>query len=191
MQPNLVQLGALLVEGTPDGGLKERASLELIVRPEGYTIPKTATEVHGISTDDASRCGVRLGVAVAMFANLCRLADTVCAHHLPFDERIMATAFHRAGRPGPELPLNRVCTAEKSEPVLKIPPTLRMKAWGHGDKFKKPSLAECFELFFGEEVKDAHSALADARACARVHAHIVRGGGRMWAPLRFWKRTWR
>jgi len=188
MQPDLVQLGCILAD---EGTFKERASLELIVKPEGYTIPKTATEIHGISTEDATRCGVRLSVAVAMFSNLCKLADTVCAHHLSFDERIMATAFHRASKPPMELPLNRICTVEKSGPILKIPPTAKMKAWGHGDKFKNPSLAECYDLFFGEELKDAHSALADARACARVHAHVVKGGGRMWAPLRFLKRTWR
>jgi len=186
MQPNLIQLGCLLVEGT-----RERATLELIVRPDGFIIPKTATEIHGISTEDAARCGVGLGVAVAMFANLCRLAQNVCAHHLSFDERVMATAFHRAGRHGPELPVNRICTVEASAPILKIPPTAKMKAWGHGDKPKNPSLAECYDLMFGEELKNAHSALADARACARVHAHILAGRGRLNPMIRFFKRTWR
>lgn len=48
-QPHLVQVGAVLF----DGDWTERACLSLIVKPEGWTVPAAAQDVHGISTADA------------------------------------------------------------------------------------------------------------------------------------------
>lgn len=182
-QPDLVQLGAVLCE--PDG--VERASLELIVRPDGYVIPKAAADVHGITTEIAGGCGVPLVMAVACFAQLAKLADTVVAHNLPFDERIMATACARAKRPM-ELPMKRVCTMELADLVLRLPPTERMRATGFGNKTKKPNLGECYRYFFHEELVGAHSALADARACARVYFQVVLRGG-MRREQSLWERV--
>lgn len=182
-QPELVQLGCVLceVDGT------ERASLELIVKPEGYVIPKAAADVHGITTEIAGGCGVPLVMAVACFAQLAKLADTVVAYNLPFDERIMATASARAKRLT-ELPMKRVCTMEMATPVLSLPPTERMKATGYGGKPKKPNLGECYRYFFHEELVGAHSALADARACARIYFQIVLQGG-MRREQTLWERV--
>ncbi len=181
-QPDLVQLGLVLCD---DEGA-ERASLELIVRPEGYLIPRSAADVHGITTADALRCGFKLQTAVSLFYGFRAQADRIVGHNLDFDERVLATATFRAGRPAGSLPVERACTAEICEPVLRLPPTARMKATGFGNKFKKPSLAECYRGFFGEELVGAHGALVDARACARVYFHVARGGKR----FRPWWRVW-
>lgn len=175
MQPGLVQLGMVLCE--EDG--RERASLELIVQ-QTLPIPRGASDVHGITNEIAKRCGVPLTMAVASYQQFAKLADTLVAHNLPFDERIMATAIHRANRSNGvhnSPPLKRVCTMELAEPVLRLPATDRMKAAGRGGQFKKPSLAECYRYFFHEEIQGAHSALADARACARIYFQVVLRGG--------------
>lgn len=47
--PHIVQLAALLTE--EDG--RECARLNVIIQPEGWTIPDEAAAVHGITTDIA------------------------------------------------------------------------------------------------------------------------------------------
>lgn len=168
-QPHLVQLGCILTEqdGTP------RATLDLIVRPEGYAIPDAAAAVHGITTEIAERVGIPLTIAVAAFVHLRSKADTIVAHNLAFDERIMATAIHRTGKTITlAAPLARACTLEMAEPILKLPATAKMVAAGRANQFKKPNLGECYRHFFGEELKGAHTALADAQACARIYFAI-------------------
>ena len=170
-QPHLVQLGCLLC----DESGAEWATLELIVRPDGYTIPDAAARVHGISTALAAKAGVPLMVAVAAFTNLRAIAHRVVAHNLPFDDLVMRAAIHRTGRkPSHPGPANRACTMSLAQPVMKLPATDRMKAAGMANHFKPPSLAEAYQFFFDAENPGAHGALADARACARVFFELKR-----------------
>lgn len=165
-QPHLVQLGCILADD--DGRTVQ--TIDLIVRPEGYAIPDAAAAVHGITTEIAERVGIPLTIAVAAFVHLRSKADTIVAHNLVFDEKIMATAIYRTGKTITlATPLNRACTLEMAEPILKIPATPRMIAAGRANQFKKPNLGECYRYFFGEELKGAHAALADAQACARIY----------------------
>jgi DNA polymerase-3 subunit epsilon len=163
-QPHLVQLGCVLA----DESGAEWASVELIVRPDGYVIPDGAARVHGITTDLARAAGVPLMLAVATFTNLRALAHKVVAHNHPFDDLVMRAALYRTGRkPANPGPTERVCTMELAAPVCAIPPTDRMRAAGF-TKYKPPSLMEAHRHLLGEEFQGAHGALADARACMRV-----------------------
>ena len=69
-QPHLVQLAAILID---DAG-SERATMSVIVKPDGYEIPEKASAVHGITTDIASRVGIPLAAALHPFINLRKLA---------------------------------------------------------------------------------------------------------------------
>lgn len=164
-QPHLVQLGLILAD---ESGAKW-ATVELVVRPEGWTIPAEASRVHGITTPLALRIGVPLMLVVATFTNLRAIADGVVAHNMPFDDLVMRAAISRTGKkPAHPGPARKICTMELSKPVLQIPPTPRMKAAGMGDHFKPPSLMEAHKTLIGEEFQGAHGALADAEACMRV-----------------------
>jgi len=173
-QPHLVELGAIL---TDDNG-HERGAVDLIVRPDGWTIPAQAADVHGITTDIALKFGVPLALVCASFANLRAIARQTICHNGAFDEKIMRYAFKRLGRepshPGPDLQ-NRLDTMSLTAPVLKMPPTNRMRAAGF-NKFKPPKLIEAYKYFFNEELVGAHSAINDARACARIYFHMKREG---------------
>lgn len=177
-QPHLVQLACIL---TSDG--KDiRGAVNMIVRPDGrYQIPKGASDIHGITTEMAEESGVTLSVAVAAFLSLRTRAKKIVAHNLSFDEGILATAISRSnGLKMAQLdamPVDRACTLEMAEPILKLAPTKKMVAAGFGNRFKKPNLSECVRAFFGEELSGAHSAMVDAEACMRVYFHIVSGGG--------------
>jgi len=164
-QPHLVQLAALLIE--EDG--TERASVSVIVKPNGYTIPEAASNVHGITTDLAHRYGIPLAVAVSLFTNLRARSDELVAHNEEFDDLVLKAAISRVGakpkHPGPML---RTCTMRAASPVVRIPPTAKMRAAGFMHH-KPPSLTECVEFLFKEKLDGAHDAMVDCRACARVY----------------------
>lgn len=172
-QPHCVQLAALLTE---DDGT-ERASLNLIVHPDGWTIPEAAARVHGITTEMAQRCGVREAIAAAAFYDLTKKADLLVAHNIKFDVQIIDIMFARVPR-GWRLLGEKFCTMDAASPLVNLPPTERMIAAGI-DKPKAPKLEECIRHFFNEELKGAHDAMVDVRACARLFFHLrgVEGAG--------------
>ena len=168
-QPHLVQLAALLTE---DDGT-ERAAINLIIRPQGWTIPAEVAAIHGITTEIAERCGVTLNLAMLTFESLYRRADTLVAHNIGFDWLILLTARKRAGWPPMrrEDALPQFCTMAASTPHCRLPPTERMVAAGMSG-FKAPKLIEAYRHFFGEDFQGQHDASADVRACARVYLHL-------------------
>ncbi len=167
-QPHIVQVGALLVDIEKG---KTLASLDLTVCPDGWVIPDDVAKIHGITTEHASSCGVPESLALRTLIELWQRADFRVGHNEQFDARIIRIALHRfAGPDDPERWKNgrAECTQVDSTPILKLPPTERMIAAGFGKKFKSANLREAHMHFIGEELVDAHSAFADAKACRDV-----------------------
>jgi DNA polymerase III epsilon subunit-like protein len=87
----------------------------------------------------------------------------------------MRQAIARNGKPVTLLGPDEVFdTAEASAIAVGLPPTESMKRWGRSGQNKTPKLVEAYRFFFGEDYDGAHSALADARACARVFFELRR-----------------
>lgn len=59
--------------------------------------------------------------------------------------------------------------------LVQLPPTARMKMYGHGDKFKSPTLTELYQFFFQERFM-AHNALYDVQATIRCIKEAIRRG---------------
>jgi len=162
-QPHLVELAAVLCE--EDGA--ERASFNLIVRPDGYDIPEFASNIHGITTQIAAASGVPLVVAISALTHLWSCSDLVVCHNYEFDAKIIDIAIARLGRePTNRRPPGR-CTMRLATPVLNLPPTEKMIAKGMRGP-KRPSLMEAHVALVGEPFSGAHRAIDDARAAARV-----------------------
>lgn len=172
-QVHLVELGCVLME--EDG--TERCVSSLIVRPDGWVIPEGAHKVHGIRNEVAARCGVSVGHVLNHFCHLLELADLVIAYNVQFDKDVMSIELIRHGEPRPvewpDVPL--LCICDAATPVVNAPPTERMKRAGRMGP-KRPKLTEAYLHLFGEELVGAHSALADARACARVYNRLRADG---------------
>jgi len=60
-----------------------------IIQPEGYTIPKAVTRIHGISTEIAKEKGVDLTTTLETFKKLIDKTEYVIAHNISFDEKIV------------------------------------------------------------------------------------------------------
>lgn len=170
-QPHIVQLAAALVD------MHSReivASLDLIVRPDGWTIPNEVAAVHGITTEHAVAVGVPESLALSMFLELWR-GRTRIAHNEQFDARIVRIAQHRAGELEADLEAWKngaaECTARLATPIVKAPPTAKMLAAGR-THYKSANLGEAVQFFTGKPLENAHSAMADVLGCMAVYFAI-------------------
>lgn len=156
-QPHIVQLAAIMV----DDNRVERASMSVIIAPDGFSIPKEAADIHGITTEIASRCGVPLVSGLYLFSKLCEVATDVVAHNMDFDYIMMRAECARLNKPCRMSELTHFCTMRAATDHCKLP--------GNYGKYKWPKLEEAYRHFMGSEFVGAHDALADVRGCAAVY----------------------
>lgn len=178
-QPHIVQLAACLVD------LDARtliSSMDVIIRPNGWMIPDAVAAVHGITTEHATAVGIEEKTAIDMFMALWAGPGRLrIAHNEQFDARILRIALKRFfDVPDEILPKSdewksgaAECTARLATPICAIPPTERMKA---AKRFhhKTPNLGEAYRHFTGRDLENAHSAMADVRACMDVYFAIMK-----------------
>lgn len=170
-QPHIVQLGARLVN------LDERkviATLDVIIKPEGWTIPDEVAAVHGITTERALAMGVPESLAVELLLELVKQAEVRIAHNETFDARIVRIACKRFFDDATADKWKEgaaECTARLATPICKLPPTAKMVAAKRNHP-KTPNLGEAYEFFTGKKLEGAHNALVDVDACMAVYYAI-------------------
>lgn len=170
-QPHMAQLAACLVDLDTR---KTLASIDLIIKPEGWAIPEEVTKIHGISTELALAVGVPEAQAVNMLLALWNLSKVRVGHNEPFDARILRIALKRytddetadRWKGGAS-----ECTQRLATPICAIAPTERMRA-ANRTHYKSPNLSEAFAHLCGGNLLNAHSAMADTQACMRVYFAI-------------------
>jgi DNA polymerase-3 subunit epsilon len=170
-QPHVVQFAAILL----DDDWTERAAVNLIVRPDGWTIPDDVAKIPGITTDIAMACGVPEAHVVSIYHALTERADVTVAHNIGFDRRIMRIAMLRSNWTREFIEAieggKSYCTMEAAKPLTKCPLTEKQIAAGFTG-YKAPKLEEAIRHFFGEDLAGAHDAMVDVRACARIYRHL-------------------
>ncbi|MGB1031787.1 MAG: DNA polymerase III subunit alpha, partial [Flavobacteriales bacterium] len=161
--PRLVQLAWQLHDGS--GKLIHRGNL--IVKPDGFTIPYNAAKVHGITTERAEQDGVELSEVIAQFNDDLAKADHVIGHNIEFDLNIVGAELHRLQQdPNALMSKKALDTKEYGTDFCAIP-------GGRGGKFKWPTLTELHEKLFGVGFGDAHDAAYDVDATAKCFFGLV------------------
>lgn len=169
-QPHIVQLAACLVELDTR---KVIASMDVIIQPDGWTIPDEVAAIHGITTEHALKVGVPAKVALQVFLDMAT-GRTRIAHNEQFDARLVRIALlrHFSEKAADEWKAgDSRCTQILSTPIVKAPPTAKMKAAGR-HHFKSANLGEAYQHFTGKPMEDAHSAMPDVLACMAVYFAI-------------------
>ncbi|MEN5115888.1 3'-5' exonuclease [Luteimonas sp. TWI662] len=175
-QPHIVQFAAVLWDTEADA---EVASIDLLVRPDGWEIPAEAAAIHGITNERAADCGVSEARMLDIALELWRCADRRIGYNEQFDARLVRIAalrFLQQADADTWSGGDAECAARMATPVCKMPPSERMRATGRSN-FKTPKLSEAHELLIGEPLRDAHSAMADVRGLVRVHRYLTRHAG--------------
>lgn len=163
-QPRLVSLAALLTKDDDT----EVMSMNVIIKPDGFTIPEQASEKHGILTDYALSVGVQSASAILMFMALVRNADEIVCHNVAFDKLVIEAEILRVAgseRHKKFTAKNFFCTMLALTPICKLP----KPAHSYGDEFKWPKLEEAYLIAFNEKHENAHNALADVQATKRLY----------------------
>lgn len=171
-QPHIVQLAAALVDVDTR---KTIASIDTIIRPDGWSIPDEVSAIHGITTEHAMDVGVSESMAVGMLLELWREGDrTRIGHNEQFDARILRIALMRHEH---EPLADRwkagaaECTARMATPICALPPTAKMRA-ANRNHFKTPNLGEAYAALCGGNLTGAHRAMADVQGCMAVYFAI-------------------
>lgn len=168
-QPHIVQLAAILVDPATR---EEREHMDVIIRPDGWTIPADVSAIHGITTERAMDEGIPETEALDMFLSLWAPDHVRVGHNQSFDERILRIAIKRYKDEAlaEQWKLGaKACTGLLSKPICKMLPKNR-----YG--FKMPKLSEAYEFFHECQFENAHCAMADTRACMSVYWAITDHG---------------
>ncbi len=176
-QPHIVQLAALLV----DENGNELRSMNRLIKPQGYTkINPKAQEAHGISFEQAMDTGIPRAEALEEFLALAGPCQMMVAHNKAFDLQLLDFAFIREFKQtSPTVKSKKqFCTMEAWTPIIKIPPTEKMRFYGFGP-YKNASLTECYVHCFGHEFEGAHDAMADVKAVRDILFKLPKS---LWYP---------
>jgi DNA polymerase-3 subunit alpha len=142
----------------------------VIIKPQGYTIPFNAVQVHGITTERANEEGKDLNEVLAQFADIVAKCDYLCGHNIGFDINIIGAEFLRCNLPN-HFDGKRIIDTKSEETTnyCALP-------GGKGGKFKWPTLTELYSKLFNSSFEEAHNAAFDVQATSRVFFEIVKLG---------------
>jgi DNA polymerase III epsilon subunit-like protein len=161
--PRLVQLAFLSFDS--DGN--QLFSADYIIKPEGFLIPQSATQIHGISTERATLEGEPLRDVLRLFQERVAEAEVLVAHNISFDEKIVGSELIRAGMPNSIPSKRKICTMESTTEFCAI-------KGPYGNKW--PKLSELYFKLFGTEFNEMHNAAGDIQATATCFWELKRRG---------------
>lgn len=162
-QPHIVQLGVKVVDMITR---KHLQAVEIIVRPNGWEIPKEASDVHGVTTEMAYDLGIPEEAVTEILLELWRpdAPRLRIAYNESFDARIMRIGLKRyfgdeladQWKEGPA-----ECAMRMANPILK--------------KGRYPKLGDAHEFFTGRPLDGAHTAMGDVDGCMTVYWAVKDG----------------
>lgn len=144
-----------------------------IIRPDGWTIPQEAADVHGITTERATAEGHALEFVLSEFLNDCKEAELICGHNIYFDISTIKSEYMRrnAYNDTVEEALHKSKRIDTMRPSMKF-----VDARFPNGRLKFPKLEELYARCFPGETFPAHDAIEDVRAVVRCLPVLVENG---------------
>ena len=161
--PRLVQLAYLLF----DSNGNQISAGDYIIRPDGFTIPYSASRVHGITTERALREGLDISAVLDTFNSFIEQANFLVAHNMSFDEKIIGSEFLRNSMPNPIPSKRRICTMERTSYFCAL-----YGPYG----YIWPKLSELHYKLFKSDFDEAHNAAVDITITAKCFWELRRIG---------------
>ena len=144
-----------------------------IIRPDGWTIPQEATNVHGITTEYALEHGEPFEFVWGEFIADCKQAKLICGHNIYFDISTIKSEIMRRNAYGDivEQALHKGKRIDTMRPSMKW-----VGARFANGRLKFPKLEELYARCFPGESFPAHDAIEDVRAVVRCLPVLVKNG---------------
>ena len=161
--PRVVQIAWQLHDRTG----KLISNQNLIVKPDGFTIPYNAEKVHGISTKRAQEEGSSLSDVLDQFNEDLNRSELIIGHNiLDFDIKVVGAEYLRCQKENIIAQKEALDTQLASTEFCAIP-------GGRGGQYKWPTLLELHTRLFGEGFGDAHDAAYDVAANAKCYFGLI------------------
>jgi len=155
-QPRLASLAII----TLDESLKVIEERNFFVKPDGWTMPKEAQTINGLSTEFLTQNGIPVMEVLGHYTKLIDEGYVIAAYNSQHDCKQMRGELRRAGIPDRFETTPNVCLMRAMTGICKLP-----KAKGIGYKF--PKLAEACD-YLKIKQDSAHSALGDAWSAVAI-----------------------
>lgn len=155
-QPRLAHLAMIWL----NADLFQERAVDYYIKPDGWVIEDGAAKVNGLTQEMLHEKGIPVAQALSLYEQAIREGRIVVAFNAQFDTKIMRAELRRDGRDDLFEQTPNICTMRELVGVCKLP-----KANGKGYKF--PKLTEAC-AHFRIPYSDAHTATADALACAEL-----------------------
>ena len=161
--PRIVQIAWVVVEG------QSRFPQSFIVKPDGFAIPSSASRIHGITHERASKDGKPLRYVMSCFAEDMSDAELLVAHNIDFDLPVANCEFIRSNVSSTIADKSLYCTMRSSTDLCKLP-------GNRPNEYKWPKLEELHYYLFGRGFQGAHDALQDANAATDCYLELIKRG---------------
>ena len=164
--PRMVQIAWQLHDSK--GNLINNNSI--IIKPEGYTIPFNAVQIHGITNERATEEGQDLKTVLQEFVTIVNQTTYLCGHNIEFDNNIIGSELLRCGLD------NLLATKPFIDTKNDETTAYCALPGGRGGKFKWPTLGELYKKLFNSSFEEAHNAAFDVLATGKVFFEIIKRG---------------
>ena len=167
--PYLVQV-ALIIEDDNYGILAKR---NIILKPDGYTIPESATKIHGISNERAVKNGEDRDKVISFLDLALYKSDIIIGHNVSFDLNVIKSEIIRIK--GIENALFEkkkhivIDTMKMGRNICKTP-----NLSFHTRLNKYPKLDELYYKLFNKHFNNQHDAMADVQAAYDCYYELKR-----------------
>lgn len=176
-QPHIVSIAAW--RGTWDADtatMTHSASLNAVIRPDGWHIAPAAQVVHGITEEYARSFGKPLADVLGRLLTLVHDTDDgsnggqLIAHNFSFDHRMLVRDFAHASLDAAPLGFLRpFCTMKALTQRMRLPPSSPRAPRG---SYKWPKLDEAYQYMFNRDVpgrENGHEAMVDVLGCKDIY----------------------
>lgn len=158
--PRMVQIAWILF----DLNGNRISGKDYIIKPDNFSIPFEATEIHNITDEIAEQYGEDLDEVMQEFINCLNKSILVVSHNMAFDEKIVGSEMIRLGYDNILEHKGKICTMESSLDFCSIDGL-------YGNKY--PKLSELYEALFSEDYLETHNAVEDVAATAKCFWELI------------------
>jgi len=140
-----------------------------IILPEGFSIPRKVSEIHGITDAMARDRGIPLIVVISLLVRILPRVQLIVGHNIFFDRSVLGAELIRTTTITDFLSKPTFCTMRSTTDLCKIP----RKGY---TSYKLPKLEELYYHLFGDIPPASHDAAHDVEMCARCFFGIIELG---------------
>lgn len=134
-----------------------------LVKPEGFEVPASSTQIHGITHANAQEHGIPFETVIAKFEEDLVHAKRIVSHNIDFDVNVLKAELVRRSKQASVEAIERLdtcCTMQKGQVHMK--------------SRKPPRLSELYAFLHpGEQLTGAHDALQDTLHCLACLKKLV------------------